>query len=267
VSRPRTRLTWSRISTTAIDQIIRRCLDDDPRPAPATPLAVALALPGGDAVAAAPRCRRNTISEMVAASEVREGFRRTHGCPVLRCSRTGSHRRGAACLLRNRMLNKLPYRCRQTAWPSGARSPHVAGLRRSGRRLSRTVSIVVTRRPKRQLSVRALSSVTPSWPATGRPCSPSGTGAARLRCSQRGRASQVSGRGHTGRSSRNRSRCAPAAARPARTVDALARTAGSSPGDDCLDTVDWGVFFEAAGLDRTRFMPVPSERVPTDGHR
>ena len=57
-----------------IEQIMLRCLDDDPRRRPATPLAVAMALPGGDPVAAALAAGETPSPEMVAASEVREGF-------------------------------------------------------------------------------------------------------------------------------------------------------------------------------------------------
>jgi serine/threonine-protein kinase len=58
-----------------IEQIILRCLEDDPRRRPATPLAVAMALPGGDPVAAALAAGETPSPEMVAASEVKEGFR------------------------------------------------------------------------------------------------------------------------------------------------------------------------------------------------
>jgi len=57
-----------------IEQIMLRCLDDDPRRRPATPLAVAMALPGGDPVAAALAAGETPSPEMVAASDVREGF-------------------------------------------------------------------------------------------------------------------------------------------------------------------------------------------------
>ena len=51
-----------------------RCLDADPRRRPATPLAVAMALPGGDPVAAALAAGETPSPEMVAASDIREGF-------------------------------------------------------------------------------------------------------------------------------------------------------------------------------------------------
>ena len=57
-----------------IEQIRLRCGDDDPRGRPARLLAVAIALPGGDPLAAALAAGETPSPELVAASEVKEGF-------------------------------------------------------------------------------------------------------------------------------------------------------------------------------------------------
>jgi len=58
-----------------IERVILRCLEEDPRRRPASPLNVAMALPGGDPVAAALAAGETPSPEMVAASDVQEGFR------------------------------------------------------------------------------------------------------------------------------------------------------------------------------------------------
>jgi serine/threonine-protein kinase len=52
-----------------------RCLEEDPRRRPASALRVAMALPGGNAVAAALAAGETPSPEMVAASQEKEGFR------------------------------------------------------------------------------------------------------------------------------------------------------------------------------------------------
>ena len=52
----------------AIDRVIQQCLDPDPRQRPATPLAVAAGLPGGDPLAAALAAGETPSPELVAAS-------------------------------------------------------------------------------------------------------------------------------------------------------------------------------------------------------
>jgi serine/threonine-protein kinase len=58
----------------AIDDVIRRCLEDDPKRRPASALNVAVALPGGDPIAAALAAGETPSPEMVAASGEKEGF-------------------------------------------------------------------------------------------------------------------------------------------------------------------------------------------------
>jgi serine/threonine-protein kinase len=90
-----------------IEQIVLRCLDDDPRRRPATPLAVAMALPGGDPVAAALAAGETPSPEMVAASEVKEGFtpRVAVLCFVIAVLATVI---GAFIAKRSDLLNHLP---------------------------------------------------------------------------------------------------------------------------------------------------------------
>jgi len=59
----------------AVERIILRCLDPDPRNRPATALAVAAALPGGDPLAAALEAGETPSPELVAASGHTEGIR------------------------------------------------------------------------------------------------------------------------------------------------------------------------------------------------
>jgi serine/threonine-protein kinase len=59
----------------AIERVILRCLEEDPRRRPASALRVAMALPGGNAVAAALAAGETPSPEMVAASQEKEGFR------------------------------------------------------------------------------------------------------------------------------------------------------------------------------------------------
>jgi protein kinase-like protein len=59
----------------AVERVILRCLEADPRHRPSSAFAVAAALPGGDPVAAALAAGETPSPEMVAASGEREGFR------------------------------------------------------------------------------------------------------------------------------------------------------------------------------------------------
>src|SRR5262245_11579064 len=58
----------------AIDRLILRCLEDDPKRRPQTALNVAMALPGADPIAAALAAGETPSPEMVAASTEKEGF-------------------------------------------------------------------------------------------------------------------------------------------------------------------------------------------------
>jgi len=58
----------------AIDRVILRCLEEDPKRRPSSALNVALALPGGDPIAAALAAGETPSPEMVAASAEKEGF-------------------------------------------------------------------------------------------------------------------------------------------------------------------------------------------------
>lgn len=57
-----------------IERLILRCLEDDPKRRPASALSVAIALPGGDPIAAALAAGETPSPEMVAASQEKEGF-------------------------------------------------------------------------------------------------------------------------------------------------------------------------------------------------
>ncbi len=59
----------------AIERVIQRCLDADPRNRPSSALNVAMALPGGDPIAAALAAGETPSPEMVAASGEKEGLR------------------------------------------------------------------------------------------------------------------------------------------------------------------------------------------------
>jgi serine/threonine-protein kinase len=58
----------------AVDEVIRRCLEEDPKLRPLSALNVAVALPGGDPIAAALAAGETPSPEMVAASGEKEGF-------------------------------------------------------------------------------------------------------------------------------------------------------------------------------------------------
>jgi hypothetical protein len=58
----------------AVDRVIRRCLEEDPKRRPPSALNVAAALPGGDPIAAALAAGETPSPEMVAASDEKEGF-------------------------------------------------------------------------------------------------------------------------------------------------------------------------------------------------
>jgi serine/threonine-protein kinase len=58
----------------AAERVILRCLEEDPRNRPATAVAVARALPGGDPLAAAIAAGETPSPEMVAAAGETEGF-------------------------------------------------------------------------------------------------------------------------------------------------------------------------------------------------
>jgi serine/threonine-protein kinase len=58
----------------AIERVILRCLEEDPKRRPSTALSVAMGLPGGDPIAAALAAGETPSPEMVAASQEKEGF-------------------------------------------------------------------------------------------------------------------------------------------------------------------------------------------------
>jgi serine/threonine-protein kinase len=58
----------------AIERLILRCLEEDPKRRPGTALNVAMALPGADPIAAALAAGETPSPEMVAASQEKEGF-------------------------------------------------------------------------------------------------------------------------------------------------------------------------------------------------
>jgi serine/threonine-protein kinase len=58
----------------AVERVILRCLAEDPKLRPASALSVAMALPGGDPIAAALAAGETPSPEMVAASGEKEGF-------------------------------------------------------------------------------------------------------------------------------------------------------------------------------------------------
>jgi serine/threonine-protein kinase len=59
---------------TAIERLILRCLEEDPKRRPASAFNLAMALPGGDPIAAALAAGETPSPEMVAASQEKEGF-------------------------------------------------------------------------------------------------------------------------------------------------------------------------------------------------
>lgn len=58
----------------AVERVILRCIEDDPKRRPSSALSVAMALPGGDPIAAALAAGETPSPEMVAASGEKEGF-------------------------------------------------------------------------------------------------------------------------------------------------------------------------------------------------
>jgi predicted Ser/Thr protein kinase len=58
----------------AVERVILRCLEEDPKRRPSSAIAVAMALPGGDPIAAALAAGETPSPEMVAASAEKEGF-------------------------------------------------------------------------------------------------------------------------------------------------------------------------------------------------
>jgi serine/threonine-protein kinase len=63
----------------AVERVILRCLDPDPQKRPASALAVAAALPGGDPLAAALAAGETPSPDLVAASGKREGMKPLYG--------------------------------------------------------------------------------------------------------------------------------------------------------------------------------------------
>ena len=59
-----------------VERVIMRCLEEDPKRRPSSALTVAMALPGGDPIAAALAAGETPSPEMVAASSEKEGFAR-----------------------------------------------------------------------------------------------------------------------------------------------------------------------------------------------
>lgn len=70
-------------SDASVDKVIRRCLDPEPSKRPASALAVAAALPGGDPLAAALAAGETPSPEMVAAAGKKEGLALRYSIPCL----------------------------------------------------------------------------------------------------------------------------------------------------------------------------------------
>jgi serine/threonine-protein kinase len=66
-----------------VEKVIKRCLNPDPAQRPATPLAVAAALPGGDPLAAALAAGETPSPELVAASGKTDGMDLRYSVPLL----------------------------------------------------------------------------------------------------------------------------------------------------------------------------------------
>ena len=66
--------TWVKDLDPAVERVIMRCLESDPTARPATALAVAAALPGGDPLAAALAAGETPSPQMVAAAGEKEGI-------------------------------------------------------------------------------------------------------------------------------------------------------------------------------------------------
>jgi hypothetical protein len=58
----------------AVDRVIQRCLDEDPKLRPGSAISVAMALPGGDPLAAAMAAGETPSPEMVAAAGKHDGI-------------------------------------------------------------------------------------------------------------------------------------------------------------------------------------------------
>jgi serine/threonine-protein kinase len=67
----------------AVERVVLRCLNTDPAQRPATALAVAAALPGGDPLAAALAAGETPSPELVAASGETQGFKLQYALPCL----------------------------------------------------------------------------------------------------------------------------------------------------------------------------------------
>ena len=78
----------------AVERVILRCLEEDPKRRPFSALHVAMALPGGDPIAAALAAGETPSPEMVAASSEKEGFRLRTAvacfCATLACLGAGT---------------------------------------------------------------------------------------------------------------------------------------------------------------------------------
>jgi len=246
-----------------IDEIIRRCLDEDPRRRPATPLAVAMGLPGGDPMAAALAAGETPSPEMVAASDVKEGFqpRTAVLCVAFVLLSTVI---AAPLAQRTQLLNKLPipissdglaFRAEDVLKSLGYAElpPFTAYGFSCCNEAAKTVAerqgpvkrdaILASHRPAvltfwyRRSPNAMLASVSPLPPFSPGVVTASDPpnvepGALLLQLDALGRLLVLHVRPQT-------------------------RTLTAAPG-----TVDWNKLFEAAGLDQTRFMPARSERVP-----
>jgi serine/threonine-protein kinase len=121
----------------AVERVIQRCLEDDPRMRPATALSVAAALPGGDPLAAALAAGETPSPEAVANAGAIEGLRISVAVACLSVVIAGL---AAICALRQRSDIIMRLRNRSRTW-SGR------WTQRSGGTMMRIISITrVSRR-------------------------------------------------------------------------------------------------------------------------
>ena len=104
----------------AVERVLQRCLDEVPEKRPATALAVAAALPGGDPLAEALAAGHTPTPEMVANAGAQEGLRIPVAVACLALVAAGLV---GLCFLRQRIdiINRIPHRLAPQALEAKAR--------------------------------------------------------------------------------------------------------------------------------------------------
>jgi serine/threonine protein kinase len=157
----------------SIDPLILRCLEEDPKRRPSSVLSVAMALPGGDPIAAALAAGETPSPEMIAVSQEKEGFspRTAWACFGVLLALLA-----AVSVIHGKLdlQARAPLEIPRTRWRSAPRLSCTDWATRTSQRTPLTGSIAATRISCSPSRTRTQHGETSCWQRINQPLSASG---------------------------------------------------------------------------------------------